>query len=216
MAHRGRCKLLRLLQFAAVLHQQGMSLTIHRLWSSTSVQPSLVLKGSALRDSGELGRIATTDATASAGDAHSGSIRTFVNPRHGEQSTVPARAAAGLSDAALLGAAHGARAWSVARTDPGVASNQLGGVVSPRGLCAGSPFSAPDRGLVCSRPSTTGRHMAEQVHPGGCAVAGGWCRRAMSLGDCKCAPHRCPSALVKASRDRDDRTSARVKGGALW
>jgi hypothetical protein len=91
---------------------------------------------------------------------------------NGEQSAVPTGEATGLDHPALLGAADGARARSVAWLDPGVEADQLRRLGRPGRLRSRPSRPSLGRGLVPCRSPAARTYLAKQVSPGGGAVYG--------------------------------------------
>ena len=91
----------------------------------------------------------------------------FYSSQHGEQSSIPSRAAARLGYPALLGPADAARAGSVARINSRVATYQLGRLGRTGDLRSGSPLATVHRGLVCRRVPAPPRRLAQRGHAGG-------------------------------------------------
>jgi hypothetical protein len=89
----------------------------------------------------------------------------FYSSQRGEQSSVHSRVAAEPDDAPLLGSTDGLGAWTVARSDPGVATYQFGRLGCTSDVRTGSPRRPFDRGLVCLQLPATHRRMAKRGNP---------------------------------------------------
>jgi hypothetical protein len=141
----------------------------------------------------------------------------FYNSRYGKQSPLLSGAAAEPGYSALLGAADRSRAWTMARTDPGVATHQRRRLGRAGHFCSGSSFSTVRRGLVRRRSVATTRGLAERGDTGGGPPGHkprltGMCEsRAVSVGTQR-YPQTVFSALLPGVREF--RTP--LVTGALW
>jgi hypothetical protein len=102
----------------------------------------------------------------------------FYSSHHGKQSPVPPGGSARRQDAALLGAAYPVRAWTVARTDSGVAAGELWRLAGPGRVRARSQDCPFGRSLVPGRPPAAGRELANR----GCSERGTLRWRALASG----------------------------------